>query len=99
MTYKPETVLVVLGVRMIAENPMPATITQWPKDRRGPKYQHLSPEQLSDMEGDQTALWTAEYVEGHYWLKERLPNPDGMPEIARKWRTEPVQFDESDIPF
>lgn len=91
-----ERVLVVLGIRMIADNPMPATITQWPKDRRGPKYQHLSPDQLEAMDGDQTAIWEAEFVDGHYWLATRLADDAPLDPLRR-----PKDFtiDEGELPF
>ncbi len=92
-----ETVLVILGIRMKKDNPMPATITQWPKQRREPAYQHLSADQLEAMDGDQTALWTAEYVEGHYWLETRIPNGETPPDPLH--RKKGVEFAEEDIPF
>ncbi len=91
-----ERVLVVLGIRMIAENPMPATITQWPKDRRGPKYQHLSPDQLEAMDGDQTAIWEAEFVDGHYWLSTRVPNEAPLDPLRRP---KGFTIDEGELPF
>lgn len=69
---KLETVLVVLGIRTNQNNQMPATVRQWPKGRRGPRYQHLSQEQLDEMGDDQTSLWEAEFVDGHYWLVRRV---------------------------
>jgi hypothetical protein len=92
-----ETVLVVLGIRLNKNNPMPATITQWPKQRRNPSYQHLSPDQLEAMDGDQTALWTAEFVEGHYWLETRIANGEAPPDPLR--RSKGFEVPEEEIPF
>lgn len=95
MTPKPETVLVVLGIRLNRNNPMPATITQW-RGKRHPSYQHLSPEQHAEMGEDQTALWEATWLDGRYWLEKRLPNPPPR-EVQKEWGT--VVLSEDDIPF
>lgn len=82
MTPKQETVLVVLGLRMNPANPMPATIVQR-KGSRAPAYQYLSPEQHDEMGDDQTAFWSATFLDGHYWLEHRLPD-DARPEAEKK---------------
>lgn len=93
-----QTVLVVLGIPKSDEGPMPATITTWPKPRRS-AFQYLSPDQLKAMDGDQTALWEATLIEGHWWLEHRLPNPDTMGAIESAWRRTPVEIDPREIPF
>lgn len=74
-----EQVLVVLGIRMIPGNPMPATITQWPGNNRAPVYTRLSDDQLAAMGDDQTAVWEANWDGESYALIERAPDMEDVP--------------------
>ena len=93
-----QTVLVVLGAPVDPDTPMPATITHWPKPRHA-AYQYLSGEQLEAMNGDEAALWEADYVEGHYWLKTRLTDTVGPSQLVRVFSGRMLVLDESEIPF
>lgn len=61
MTRVIETVTVSLGVSQDG-GPTPATI--FDRHQRRIRFQYLSPDQLSEMSGDDTARWLAEYVPG-----------------------------------
>ena len=76
----------VLGIQRESEagKPMPATITQR-FGSRAPKYKYLSREQLNQMNGDQTAYWHATFLEGHYWLEHRLPEPPDRDDVLRQF--------------
>lgn len=93
-----QTVLVVLGASSAPDTPVPATITHWPKPRH-PAYQYLSQEQLDAMNGDEAALWEADYLEGHYWLKKRLTDTVGPSQLLRVFSGRMVILDEAEIPF
>jgi len=92
-----ERVLVLLGLRMNPENPMPATITQWPTSRkRKPAYQYLSAEQMDQMDGDTSAIWEAEFIDGHYWLERRLPDAAPIDPLRRQ---RGIELSDEEIPF
>ena len=95
MTPKTETVLVVLGIRLVRSNPMPATVVQW-KGSRDPVYMHLTQAQHEAMGEDQTALWEATFLDGHYWLERRLPDP---PRDVIEKKFGKVILSETEIPF
>ena len=91
-----ERVLVLLGLRMNPDNPMPATITQWPKGKRKPAYQYLSLDQLDQMDGDTSAIWEAEFLDGHYWLERRLPDQAPIDPLRRR---RGIDLSDEEIPF
>lgn len=94
---KTELVFVVLGIPENDGDPMPATIQTWRAGKRR-TFQHLSPEQLDEMGDDQTAIWEAEFVEGHWWLERRARETEDAVAMSQEM-TKPVQFEESEIPF
>jgi hypothetical protein len=74
-----EKVLVVLRIRVIPGNQMPATITQWPRNGREPVYTRISDDELGLMGSDQTAVWEAEWDGEGYTLIERVPDLEDVP--------------------
>lgn len=76
MTRVIETVTVSLGVSRDADGPTPATV--FDRHQRRIRFQYLSPAQLAEMGGENTARWLAEYVPGwesvpaRWELKQRV---------------------------
>lgn len=74
-----ERVMVILGIPKDDGGPMPATIVDWPRQRKC-RNQYLSPDQLLSMNGYRNMIWEAEFCEdgqgGRWWLKDPQPMSD-----------------------
>ena len=81
MKPKLELVQVILGHPETELEPMPATICDWPRQRRV-RFQFLSPDHLTEMGTDTTALWHAEFLSGIWFLSSRVPQSQVKPELV-----------------
>ena len=71
MKAKP-TIVKVMRALSPDDTPLPATI--YPKTGAHKEHQFLSPEQRQALGDDLFGYFTAERIDGRWWLGERLPN-------------------------